>query len=62
MQLVQANRFQPEGELMEFSETPQAAAPAPNPLLLVHSLLRGRYHWAILLGLILAGVGIFLGF
>jgi len=62
MQLVQANRFQPEGELMEFSETPQAAAPAPNPLLLVHSLLRGRYHWAILLGLILAGVGIFLGY
>lgn len=64
MQLVQANRIQPEGELIQLSDSSQAAAPAaaPNPLLVIHSLLRGRYHWAILLGLVLAGVGIVLGY
>lgn len=62
MQLVQANRIQPENGLIEVTEAPQAAVPAPNPLLVVHSLLRGRYHWAILLGLVLAGIGVVLGY
>src|SRR5688572_17302702 len=35
---------------------------AANPLLLVHALLRGRYHWAVLLGLALAGAGAFVGY
>lgn len=61
MQLVQANRIQPENGLIEVTEAPQAAVPAPNPLLVVHSLLRGRYHWAILLGLVFAGIGVVLG-
>ncbi|MHB1767602.1 MAG: hypothetical protein ACYCUV_07090, partial [Phycisphaerae bacterium] len=31
--------------------------PMANPLLLIHRLLTGRYHWAILLGLMLAIAG-----
>lgn len=64
MQLVQTNRIQSEGELIEIAEAPQstAAAPAPNPVLVIHSLLRGRYHWAILLGLVLGGIGVVLGY
>lgn len=60
MQLVKTNRVQ-EGELVEINDVPPPAA-APNPLFQLHSLLRGRYPWAILLGLILAGVGGYLGY
>ena len=63
MQLVETNRIQ-ESDLIEIGDAPvpAAATPAPNPLLQLHSLLRGRYHWAILLGVILAGVGAYLGY
>ena len=32
--------------------------PAANPLLLIHQLLRGRYVYAILVGLVLAAIGV----
>lgn len=46
---------------------PPAAAPpqqqaGANPLLVVHSLLRGRYHWAALLGVLLAAAGAVVGY
>ncbi|MGC8624934.1 MAG: AAA family ATPase [Phycisphaerae bacterium] len=34
-----------------------SAEPVANPLLVIHRLLTGRYHWAILLGLLLAIAG-----
>ena len=36
--------------------------PPANPLLIIHRLLRGRYHWCILLGLLGLGVGGFAGY
>src|SRR5215207_5296295 len=33
-----------------------------NPVLVVHSLLRGRYLWALLLAVVLGGVGAFVAF
>ncbi len=38
----------------QFSDS---AEPMANPLLLIHRLLTGRYHWAILLGMVLAMAG-----
>ena len=37
-------------------------APAPNPVLLVHRALRGRYLLAIAIGLVLAAPGAFVGY
>jgi len=39
---------------VQFSDSGE---PMANPLLLIHRLLTGRYHWAILLGLVLATIG-----
>jgi Mrp family chromosome partitioning ATPase/uncharacterized protein involved in exopolysaccharide biosynthesis len=39
---------------VQFSDSGE---PMANPLLLIHRLLIGRYHWAILLGLVLATIG-----
>ena len=49
-----------QGEIM--LEGGGAPEPGKNPLLKVHQILRGRYHWAIILGLLLGGVGGFLGY
>jgi Mrp family chromosome partitioning ATPase/uncharacterized protein involved in exopolysaccharide biosynthesis len=37
-------------------------APAANPLWQIHLLLRGRYHWAILLAAVFAAAGAFVGY
>ena len=49
----------PQAEMEPISQEPVDAL--ANPLLIVHRLLRGRYKWAILLGLIAAVGGAYLG-
>lgn len=60
VQIVPVHVSPPDDEFAESAEA-LSQPPAANPLAQLHSLLRGRYHWAALLGLLGAGLGVFIG-
>src|SRR6187399_565027 len=54
MSMIEQNGRLPDEPWTDQEPASPVEAPAVNPLLKVHQLLRGKYHWAIALGVFFA--------